>query len=245
MRRAIAMLHPVVHYFGESFRRCNANGEGNSHTLPHGLAHAVSLKKSIVQGQARFEEAFVDGIHLLVFEELVHDVHHASRNTAVQLVIGTASNSTMFEGCLSDLKPGDAFRNIRFSLCCARDNTAVVIGEHENRLVRELRVENALAGGVEAISVGKNITASACREHSTIDVHCVGLLNQGRNAATLRGCTCCRSWTLLGDALLTRSLLGGALLASTGRGKQGRAFPRVYRAKSHAGCHEESFRDKK
>ena len=84
----------------------------------------------------------------------MQDAHHAGRQVAIELVVGGLGNQS-HRGCPGrDLEPGDAHLHAEcFGLLAQCHHTAVVVGEHHNRLAFQAGVKDALAGGEETVDV--------------------------------------------------------------------------------------------
>ncbi len=115
-------------------------------------------------GQARglpwgeAQKGLVDGIDLLLRAELADDLHEATAHVAIEGIVGGQGAVLVLGQEIPDFKEGLAHAVAQgLGLGAARHATAVVVGEHHNRAVAQVIVEDPFATDVEVIGVDQGV----------------------------------------------------------------------------------------
>ena len=86
--------------------------------------------------------------------KLDENAHHAAAHVAVERVIARPHHDAGLAETLAAQMPGRAHLDAeRFRFVRSRDDAAVIVRQHHDRLAAQGRLKDALAGGVEIVAV--------------------------------------------------------------------------------------------
>ena len=147
----------MIGQLGQSLGRCDADAHRQAQPIGDPLPDfsAIGGQATVRQGQARqFEERLVDAIDLEIRRETGQDFDDPIAEVGIEGVVGTERDDAMPPGFILDLEPGDTHGNAeRLDLGAAGDDTAVVVGEDDDRTVSQAWVEQLLAARVEVVAI--------------------------------------------------------------------------------------------
>ena len=179
----------MVHYFSQCFCRRHPYGYRYAYALQYGLPHTdTCTDRCRIIGAGVCKETLVNGIYLLSGEEGSHNRHHPVRQACIKLIVGTSCYNAFPGSILFDGEPWGAHPDPKgpcFAAACY--NASVIIGKHNNGLSVKRRIEDALAGGKEAVGVSKyhTVIAVACHFYLPSQAFRQRLPPEGANAVRM------------------------------------------------------------
>ncbi|RMO08917.1 hypothetical protein ALQ48_200082 [Pseudomonas coronafaciens pv. zizaniae] len=95
----------------------------------------------------------IDAVYLDGRDHGFNDGHHALAYVAVECKITAERLDSVSTQNILDLEIRRAHFHVGFCIVAAGNNAAIVIAEHHNRHLGQVRSENALTAGVERIAI--------------------------------------------------------------------------------------------
>ena len=102
-------------------------------------------------------EGLVDRVHLQLFHPELQQGHQPLAHVGVEAVVGAAHDHAVVFQLGAHLEVGRSHRDAEGAgLGAARDDAAVVVGEHHQRPVEHARIHHRFAGGVEVVAINQH-----------------------------------------------------------------------------------------
>ena len=118
---------------------------------------AEVLKINAAVYAANVQKHLVDAVLLHAWRQLLEMRHNSVRHRRIELVIAREGDDRLRELCRLQLEPGDAhFNSQPFRFGTARDDAAIIVTEHHNGPVTQVRTKYFLTAGVEAVDVSQS-----------------------------------------------------------------------------------------
>lgn len=125
---------------------------------------AEVLKINAAVYAANVQKHLVDAVLLHARRQLLEMRHNPVGHRCIELVIARERDDRLRELCRLQLEPGDAHFNTQpFRLGTARDDAAIVVTEHHNGPVTQVRTKDLFTAGIERIHVSERKHQSAPR----------------------------------------------------------------------------------
>lgn len=105
---------------------------------------------------ADIQKHLVNAVLLHARCQLLEMRHNPVRQRCIKLVIARERDDRLRELCRPQLEPGDAHFNTQpFRFSTARDNAAIVVAEHHNGPVTQVRTEHFFTARIERIHISE------------------------------------------------------------------------------------------
>ena len=149
----------MIGHLGKGARGGKADTDRNTHILPDSLDqcrhHSMTGIHILV---LQCKKSLINRILLQIVDLRAHELHHTVRQVAVQDVSCRQLNNLTRIGVFLDFEGGATHRDASsLGLVAPGNDTAVVVGEHNDLLSVESRVKQALTGNEEVIAVNQAV----------------------------------------------------------------------------------------
>jgi len=150
---ALQSLGSVVGQLGQGLGTCDTYTDRDAGALGNAQAQPVPEQRQVLGHARELSETFVDAVDLGGRHHRFDQRHHPLAHVAIQRVIATECHHTVPTEFFPRLKIRLAHFHEWLGVIGPGNDTTVVVAQHHDRRLRQIRPKYALTAGVERVAV--------------------------------------------------------------------------------------------
>ena len=147
-------LGRVVGQFGQGLGRTNTDPHRDTGALQDALSQLATDLRDI-RNAGHVSKGFIDAVHLDGRDLSFDQAHHPLTHVAVQRVVRRERHDPLLLQLLFDLEIRRAHFDIRFGVITAGNDATVIVAQHHDRHLCQVRPKHALTACIKAVAVNQ------------------------------------------------------------------------------------------